>query len=144
MFRFHYWDWRKDNQRRALFEEKHLGKTYSSGVVEGELFADWPTRCWTEHKTYDYVPICDTRIETDPLRRCPDGSACFDENHDNWPSPDDVREAVKKEEYDNTPYTRFVKTSSFRNYMEGFVIDQQNCEKKNCVELKTIMVCKWL
>ena len=133
MFRFHYWDWRKNDQRRALFEEKYLGKTYSSGVVKGELFVNWPTRCWTEHGTNEYVPICDTRIETAPLRRCPDGSACFNEIDDNWPSFEDVSKAVEIKEYDDTPYTRFVSTSSFRNYMEGFVIDQQNCdEKKLC------------
>ena len=76
MFRFHYWDWRDPDQHDALFMEDRLGKSTNS-VVEGIIFQNWPTLCWNE-TTKLPGEVCDPRVETDPLRRCP-GTACRQE-----------------------------------------------------------------
>ena len=128
MFRFHYWDWRDPVQHDALFMENRLGKSTNS-VVEGIIFQNWPTLCWND-TTKLPGEVCDPTVETDPLRRCP-GTACRQSN-ENWPSYADVNYAIGMKEYDASPFNRYVETSSFRNYMEGFKIDppELTCERK--------------
>ena len=126
MFSLHYWDWRDPNQRDALFTENRLGKN-EDGVVVGTLFENWSTVCWKDHNSTTIIPICDPTEQTDTLRRCPIESACHKGNAD-WPTFGNVKSAVAKNDYDASPYNKFVtgEDASFRNFMEGFVTQPES------------------
>ena len=129
-FRLPYWDWTKPSQRESLFTADKLGE-HVNGEVKGDLFNDWETYCWedTQGKTYP-IPICDPITPSgETLRRCPCDTFCK-MNNPNWPSEADVNAALAIKTYDDKPYDRYVPSqdSSFRNFMEGFVVNPDNCE----------------
>ena len=124
-FRLPYWDWTDKDQREILFTRDRLGENIN-GTVSGEIFANWSTVCWenTAGKTFP-IAICNPDIPTNQsLRRCPNPTLCQKTNI-NWPSDEDVDDALSIKNYDASPYDRFVKetNSSYRNFMEGFIIE---------------------
>ena len=103
-------------------------------VVKGELFTDWNTYCWKDITgKAPLILICDpTTTSKKDLRRCPRGEFCK-KNNSYWPSKTDVDTAVSIKSYDASPFTRSVKekSSSFRNYMEGFIFEANGCGMGN-------------
>ena len=139
-FRLPYWEWTDPSQRVTPFQTDRLGANVRRDVngtqvtvVEGDLFDNnWETYCWedmSKYKSHTTIPICDpTTPSGEILRRCPRETFC-DMNNRNWPSVDDVKHALSIDTYDASPYNRTVKgtNTSFRNYMEGFIVDPDNC-----------------
>ena len=125
-FALHYWDWRDSDQRRAYFTEDRLGRS-NNGNVEGTLFEDWSNTCWNEVTDKNNpVPICDPTQSARDLRRCPDETVC--DSDTNWPTSRDVDGAVSIEDYDMSPFNKYIgKDMSFRNTMEGFVSQSGSC-----------------
>ena len=125
-FTLHYWDWRDLNERTSLFESNRLGAhDSSSSAVTGQLFNGWQTVCWYNGSGNIPRPdnmqrICDPRVPTGPLQRCPNKATCA-ANYDGWPSSTDVQTAVDMRSYDESPYNK-VPTGGFRGYMEGFKV----------------------
>ena len=132
-FRLPYWDWSDPSQREILFKEDRLGENVKEvntegktvRVVKGELFTDWKTFCWEDTSGRSFpIPICDPTVSSDEkLRRCPNDTLCKMDNP-NWPSEMDVEHAVSIKTYDAKPYDRYVEgdDTSFRNFMEGFIV----------------------
>ena len=130
-FTVHYWDWRNENERRSLFRHDRLGAHDSnSSAVTGQLFNGWQTVCWYDGsrnvpRPDDMQRICDIRVSTGPLQRCPNKTTCA-ADYVGWPSVDDVQTAVgsSMREYDISPYNK-KPNGGFRGYMEGFeVVDR--------------------
>ena len=123
-FRIPYWDWRKEVQTEtnSPFKSSRLGKTmYQDGFPQvqtdsGLFDQNWQTICWSkQNKNYD---ICDPRITTGQLQRCPLDESCSSANP-LWPSDNEVQMVLSLQEYDTHPYDRTA-TNSFRNQLEGF------------------------
>jgi tyrosinase len=126
-FRLPYWEWSDPSQREILFTRDRLGENVE-GVVQGDLFTNWDTYCWEEMMSSP-VPICDPTVSSgETLRRCPNPTLCKMDNP-NWPTTADVKDAISIDTYDAYPYNRSVKgvDTSFRNYMEGFIVDPDTC-----------------
>ena len=140
-FRLPYWDWSQLSQREILFKKDTLGENVDQGsrvVVEGDLFDNgWDTFCWKDISgETGTIPICDpTESSNEVLRRCPNATLCEKDN-DQWPSADDIEEAVSISAYDAYPYDRCVteKDASFRNYMEGFIAKDSCADDSMCSE----------
>ena len=128
-FRLPYWDWTQESQREFPFTKERLGETMDNTVDGGELFDNWDTICWKNPKSDSFRNICNPMIPTGSLRRCPNAADCMKDNP-NWPSEEDVDEAVSITSYDASPYNRSVKdrTTSFRNFMEGFIFQKDGCK----------------
>jgi hypothetical protein len=130
-FRLPYWEWSDPSQREIPFTRDRLGENVES-VVQGDLFTNWDTYCWEDMMLLSYpVNICDPTVPTnEALRRCPSVTLCKMDNP-NWPSTTDVKYAVSIDTYDAYPYNRSVKgvDTSFRNYMEGFIVNPDNCDE---------------
>ena len=128
-FRLPYWDWSDPSQREILFTRDRLGENVN-GLVVGDLFNNWNTYCWKDTSGMKYpIPICDPTVPSgENLRRCPHNELCK-MNNSNWPSTSDVKHAVSIKTYDSSPYNRYVRgtDTSFRNYMEGFVVKNGGC-----------------
>ena len=124
-FRLSYWNWTDQDQRDILFTRDRLGEN-NNGFVSGEIFDNWYTVCWENIADETFpIAICNPDMPTDQsLRRCPNSTLCQKTN-ENWPSDEDVDDAVSIKSYDASPYDRFVKgtDSSYRNFMEGFIIE---------------------
>ena len=121
-FRVNYWDWRYSN-RAEVFTADRLGANTIGNRLSGHIVdAGWDTICWYNGSGNVTAPkgtICDPRINTGPVQRCPiiDGvNPC--EIPDNWPTAEDVEDALSVPLYDTEPFNREV-TESFRNLMEG-------------------------
>lgn len=122
-FRLPYWDWRSEIQQsygvhtEDLFSENRLGETRNvSGFphVFGTLFDDgWDTICWLQ-----LGQICDPRVSTGPLQRCPftGTNPCTASNPD-WPSLQQVNDALEIDEYDAPPYT-IITFEGFRSFVD--------------------------
>ena len=141
-FTVHYWDWRNENERRSLFRRDRLGEhDSSSSAVTGQLFNGWQTVCWYNgrgniSRPDDMQRICDPRVPTGPLQRCPNKTQCA-ADYEGWPSSQDVQSAVGKIDYDISPYNK-VSKEGFRPYMEGFqVVDQCDNESDRGRDLCT-------
>ena len=130
-FRLPYWEWSDPSQREILFTQDRLGENVD-GVVQGDFFTNsWNTYCWEDMMLLSHpVPICDPTVSSnEALRRCPNATLCEMDNP-NWPSTTDVKNAISIDTYDAYPYNRSVKgvDTSFRNYMEGFIV-KDNCNE---------------
>ena len=120
-FRIPYWDWRKEVQTEngSPFKSNRLGKTvYLNGLpqvqVNGDIFGqNWQTICWSNVNN-----ICDPRIPTGQLQRCPLDGSCSSTNL-LWPSDSEVQEVLSLKEYDTPPFNKEA-VKSFRNQLEGF------------------------
>ena len=163
-FRLPYWDWSDESQREILFSKDRLGENVKRvntkgkmvTEVEGDLFTDWETYCWedimgrnitgrniTGRNITGYpfpIPICNPIFSSNEnLRRCPREEFCK-KSHKFWPNKTDVDTAVSIKSYDASPYDRCIEgeTSSFRNYMEGFILedkcDEDDQKEKLCSE----------
>ena len=145
-FRLPYWDWSDESQREILFSKDRLGENVKKNIngkmvtkVEGDLFTDWKTYCWENITGYPFpIPICNPIISSnETLRRCPREEFCK-KSHKFWPNKTDVDTAVSIKSYDASPYDRCIEgeTSSFRNYMEGFILedkcDEDDQKEKLC------------
>ena len=125
-FTVHYWDWRNENERRSLFRHDRLGAhDSSSSAVTGQLFSGWQTVCWYDGsrnvpRPNDMQRICDPRVSTGSLQRCPNKTTCA-ADYDGWPSSTDVQTAVGMRSYDESRYNK-EPTGGFRGYMEGFKV----------------------
>ena len=109
-FTLSYWDWTNKDEREEYFKTGRLN-------VSDEPLNTWPTYCWYE--TQDGT-ICDPSKPTaNKLRRCPIEEACR-ADYSFWPSKEDVLDALSVHYYDDVPYNKMA-TSSFRNFLEGFV-----------------------
>ena len=116
-----------------IFVEGRLGETRANSNGQPQVFGDlfdegWDTVCWYDGSGNVPAPsgggICDPAIRTGPLLRCPfnpDSSrdVCSFDNPD-WPTREDVRNAIGKPIYDTENYGRITTEESFRNFMEGF------------------------
>lgn len=139
MFRFHYWDWRKERQsnENSPFKSNRLGMTVNiSGFprVQGDLVSNgWSTRCWR----LDPGEICNPNDGSDsrgifPLQRCPFRDDPCNISNIGWPTNADVNDAVSMKSYDGGEYDRF-STSGFRNFMEGFnVLSNDQAGRDSC------------
>ena len=149
-FRLPYWEWTDPSKRETPFQTDRLGANVESvmsvggeeknvTIVEGDLFNNWDTYCWKDMKNMDFpIPICDpTESSDEKLRRCPNDALCKMDNP-NWPSKDDVKHSLSIDIYDAFPYNRSVKgiDTSFRNYIEGFIVDPDNCDEDTLCETK--------
>ena len=132
-FRFPYWDWRGEVQRsfglssEELFSETRLGVTRNvSGFprVFGTLFdppEGWDTICWLQ-----LLRICDPRVSTGPLQRCPfTGTDPCSSNNPQWPSVQNVIDAMNIDEYEAPPYDIFSR-GGYRSYVDFGVGDPTN------------------
>ncbi|CAI8029359.1 Tyrosinase [Geodia barretti] len=128
-FRLPYWDWTQPSQRESIFTRDKLGE-HLNGEVVGDLFTNWETHCWEDITGKSYpIPICDPTVSSgETLRRCPCDTFCKKDNP-NWPSEADVNDALAVKTYDDKPYDRYVpsRDNSFRNFMEGFVVNPDDC-----------------
>ena len=140
-FRLPYWDWCQPSQREILFRRDRLGENVNNGgvmTVNGDLFDNgWDTFCWENISgATSTIPICDPTVSSNEvLRRCPNATLCEKDN-DQWPSADDIDEAVSICAYDASPYDRCVteKETSFRNYLEGFIAKDSCADDSMCSE----------
>lgn len=133
-FRLPYWDWRTEWQKspmgvssEELFSLNRLGETRNvSGYprVFGSLFNDgWDTICWLQPGK-----ICDPRISTGPLQRCPftGTDPCSSDNPD-WPNNEDLQNALSFNIFD-VPNYNIMSMDGFRNYVDGNVsLDIEGC-----------------
>ena len=126
-FRIPYWDWRKEMQTdtNSPFQLDRLGKTMNINglplVQGGEIFpSSWNTICWEktppEDKSYD---ICNPRIQTGQLQRCPFTDEPCSSHNPLWPSDKDVQTVLSIKSYDTSPFSQKSR-NSFRNQLEGF------------------------
>ena len=129
-FTIHYWDWRDQNERTSLFRNDRLGAhdTQTISGVTGDLVNGWQTVCWYNgsgniSRPDDRQRICDPRVRTGPLQRCPNKTTCA-AGYDGWPSSTDVQTAVGRGNYDEPQYNKRP-TGGFRGYMEGFEVVNQ-------------------
>lgn len=125
-FRLPYWDWRIEMQLSSigvsseeLFTENRLGATRNiDGFprVIGTLFEDWDTICWLQPSV-----ICDRRVSTGPLQRCPftGTDPCSSSNPD-WPTDRDVQDALSFDVYDVPNYDLF-SLDGFRSFIDANV-----------------------
>lgn len=114
-----YWDWTNSSHREILFSDNWFGSS-SSGVVSGD-FGNWDTLCWHYNVTLDctnYKQLCDPTVPTGKLRRCPVDSECKSDGP-NWPTQQDVYDAVSISNYDSAPYS--YSSQGFRSLVEGFI-----------------------
>ena len=127
-FRTHYWDWSQHDRSENIFKNESLGETVPTEnnqppLVTGELFnLGWDTVCWfggSGGVNRKKGTICDPNVKTGPLFRCPFPEDCYS-NNTNWPTIDQVNEAINKPSYDTECYDRNTTDRSFRNFMEGF------------------------
>jgi len=127
-FRLPYWDWRTEIQTtfgvrsEELFTESRLGVTRNvSGFphVFGTLYeGTWETICWLQ-----LGQICDPRIGTGPLQRCPfTGTDPCNSRNPDWPTLQNVDDAMTIDEYDAPPYTIFSR-DGFRSFVDFKVGD---------------------
>lgn len=136
-FRLPYWDWRIEIQKsfgvssEELFTENRLGTTRNvSGFphVFGTLYEDgWETICWLQ-----LLEICDPRISTGPLQRCPftGTDPCSSSNPD-WPTVQQVIDALDVDVYDAPPYN-ILSPNGFRSFVDfriGNESDVIECRK---------------
>lgn len=133
MFRLPYWDWRIEMQRSSegvsseeLFREDRLGATRNvSGFprVFGALFDNWDTMCWL-------LPgdICDPRVSTGLLQRCPfTGTDPCSSNNPDWPTDQDVQNALSFDVFDVPNYNLF-SPAGFRNFVDANIsFDEESC-----------------
>lgn len=121
-FRLPYWDWRIEMQTSSmgvsteeLFSENRLGATRNvsgfprvfGSIAEG---GGWGTICWplTSSK------ICDPRVNTGPLQRCPfTGDNPCSISTPGWPTDHNVQNTLSSDTYDAPPYN-FLTTDGFR------------------------------
>ena len=122
-FRLPYWDWRIENQRSTgilsddLFAENRLGATKNvSGFphVIGDIVGDgWDTICWLT-----FFEICDPNVNTGPLQRCPfTGTDPCNSNNPDWPTRQEVNDAMAIDNYDTPPYN-LVSLDSYRSFID--------------------------
>ena len=122
-FRLPYWDWRIEIQRSSgilsddLFTENRLGKTRNvSGFpcVFGDIVGDgWDTICWQT-----FFKICDPNVNTGPLQRCPfTGTDPCNNNNPDWPTSQQVNDAMAFDNYDASPYN-LLSQKSFRSFVD--------------------------
>ena len=109
-FRLPYWDWRREIQTsyglpsEELFSFSRFGETRNVSnqpVVFGDLAGDWNAVC---HATP--IQICDPRIPTGYIQRCPfigNPILCHSSNPD-WPSLQEVNELFKLQDFAVPPY----------------------------------------
>ena len=133
-YRLPYWDWRREIQTsyglpsEELFSLNRFGETRNISnrpVVFGDLAEDWTTIC---HAT---VQICDPRISTGPIQRCPfigNPILCHSSNPD-WPSIQDVNKLFDVEDYAVAPYD-FFSVGSFGALVDlPLVTDVDECRE---------------
>ena len=147
MFRIPYWDWRKEKQtdNNSLFKSNRLGETIDNNglpQVHGDLYSEflnsWETICWQRQETPSHE-ICDPRIQTGQLQRCPlmgESKPCSSTN-DFWPTDKDIQTALSLQAYDKPPFNKMAK-NSFRNYLEGF-LPLPNDDLQACQDNKLCM-----
>ena len=122
--------------------------TNENGIseVSGQLvqLTPWITVCWNSSNS----DICDPRVPTDPLRRCPTvgagGESFCSYGNNHWPSRADVNNAISIDDYDTSPYDQNAERS-FRNLMEGFdpTISMDDCiENRLCQCGKMNSMCE--
>ena len=131
-FRFPYWDWRGEVQRsfglssEELFSENRLGATRNvSGFprVFGTLTDPdgWDTICWLQ-----FLRICDPRVSTGPLQRCPfTGTDPCSSSNPQWPTVQNVIDAMNIDEYEAPPYD-ITSREGYRSFVDFEVGDPTN------------------
>lgn len=133
-FRMPYWDWRSEMQKspiglpsEKLFTEERLGTTEMvDGYprVKGLMFDNWSTMCWRS------IKICDPRVSTGPLQRCPylAGSNPCNSSNPDWPTNHDVRHILSMEKYDIPAFNMFCE-DGFRGYIDANITnDVEGCK----------------
>ena len=123
LFRLPYWDWRQEIQVSSgissnnLFTERRLGATINVGGfphVNGTIIGGgWDTMCWLTLNQ-----ICDPRVSTGPLQRCPfTGTDPCNTSNPDWSTIADVNEAINTENYDSPPYN-LLSFSGYRSLVD--------------------------
>ena len=110
-FRLPYWDWRVEIQKSTgipaeeLFTENRFGATHNVNgypQVVGDIVGPdgWDSLCYQTH-----LQICDPNVNTGALRRCPftGNNPCTSDNPD-WPTIQQVNDAIAIDAYDSPPY----------------------------------------
>ena len=126
-------------------------KAHITTGVRGTLFdSGWDTICWQNKIGVDGTD-CDPEMNTGALKRCPKRDQARNLQHSDpcgntsyWPTAETVRTALKKPNYDTSPYKTC--KDSFRNYLEGFVpldsctgAEQLMCgDGTNCSKLRRL------
>ena len=123
-FRLPYWDWRRELFTSSsigpeeIFVENRLGATRNvSGFarVFGSIYEDgWDTICWLIRGD-----ICDPNVSTGPLQRCPftGTDPCSNSNPD-WPTLQEVNNAMMIGSYDHPPYNFFT-PFGYRSFVDN-------------------------
>ena len=128
-FRLPYWDWRVEIQKSTgipaeeLFTESRFGATQNiSGFprVFGDIVGPngWESVCIDS-----FFKICDPNINTGPLQRCPftGNNPCHSDNPD-WPTIQQVNDALSINTYDSPPYNLYSRTG-YRAFIDFDVND---------------------
>ena len=120
---------------QVLFACSHV-HTHSLGTttningfprVSGDITSDgaWDTICWLT-----FFEICDPNVSTGPLQRCPftGTDPCHSDNPD-WPTLQDVNNAMEIDEYDSPPYN-LVTLTGYRSFVDFKVdFDFERCRE---------------
>ena len=137
-FRINYWDWRDQNRAELLTADKLGANVNGQSELQGVLFdAGWDTICWYNGSGGVMTmrgTICDPRVNTGCIQRCPiiDGiNPCKSPN--NWPTSDNVEDALTKAFYDTETFNPEATETSFRNLMEGFEVVEDCGNNQLCI-----------
>ena len=128
-FRLPYWDWRAEIQKSTgipaedLFTEQRFGATQNiSGYprVVGDIIGPdgWESLCIDTP-----FEVCDPNIDTGPLQRCPftGNNPCSSDNPD-WPTIQEVNDALAIGTYDSSPYNLFSR-DGYRPFIDFDITD---------------------
>lgn len=114
-FAIPFWDWTSEENRMFPFKEDILGASDKYGNLIGN-FANWTVVCYI-----DLDHLCDPTQDSARMTRFGNSEA-YAANYTQWPTRDQVCNALNKPSYDISPYNTFTSTKhSFRNNMEGFI-----------------------
>ena len=101
-------------ETESILTTNRLGESVG-GMVKGDLFDEgWEVICWNT------TGICDPKESPKAnLTRCQNETKCSIEYRE-WPTKENVTEAVDIESYTECPYDKNA-VNSFSNRLEGFI-----------------------
>ena len=136
-FRLPYWDWRVEIQKSTgirveeLLTEQRFGATQNiDGYprVVGDIVTPdgWESVCINAP-----FRVCDPNINTGPLQRCPftGNNPCSSDNPD-WPTIQEVNDALAINYYDSPPYNLFSR-DGYRAFIDFDITDDFEACRNN-------------
>lgn len=121
-----FWDWSSEKHRMYPFQEHVYGALDGNATLIGN-FANWTIVC--HDSLQDTSRICDpSQLKNHIIRfRKPE---VYTANYTRWPRREEICQALSILVYDSAPYNPDAEAKkSFRNFMEGFYIGNESCNK---------------